>query len=256
MATETRLPPVENTQPFNAPPLVSTIARRAPPPDPQVPTTIYSFPTMEPLRFEYYPSNQLHLPLRRDILHRAVVYEGNATRQGTASTKWRGDVHGSGRKIRPQKGTGKARLGDKKSPMLRGGGVAFGPHPRDFSTDLPKKIYDLAWRTALSYRYRRGELILIDGEAEIEMDEPRWIQQILDRNSWGKQDGNSLIVTKHERPNLFAALQGRGKTERDLDVKNLLELGRVVIEKKALDSILKDHSSDLNRTVPSAVYNY
>ena len=50
-------------------------------------TTIYNFPTMEPLRFETYPANHLHLPLRKDILHRAVVFEGDATRQGTASTK-------------------------------------------------------------------------------------------------------------------------------------------------------------------------
>src|SRR5436305_4289693 len=129
--------------------------------------TLYDFPTMEPLRMIKYSREQLRLPLRRDILHRAIVYEGDKTRQGTASTKWRDDVHGSGRKIRPQKGTGQARLGDKKSPMLRGGGVAFGPHPRDFSTKLPRKIYDLAWRTALSYRYKKGELIILDNKIVI-----------------------------------------------------------------------------------------
>src|SRR5438874_8149445 len=96
--------------------------------------------TLEPVRFDWYHAKHLHLPMRRDILHRAVVFEGDATRQGTASTKWRKDVHGSGRKIRPQKGSGRARLGDKKSPMLRGGGVAFGPHPRDFSTGLQRKV--------------------------------------------------------------------------------------------------------------------
>ena len=214
---------------------------------------------MEPLRFAHYPANHLYLPLRRDILHRAVVYEGDATRQGTASTKWRDDVHGSGRKIRPQKGTGRARLGDKKSPMLRGGGVAFGPHPRDFSTKLPRKVYDLAWRIALSYRYRRGELIVIENGTEIEMNEPRWIKQIMERNRMGNADGRSLIVTRSVRPNLFEAIAGSGedggaKTEEDVDVKDLLEMGRIVIEKGALDGILRDHSSDLNMTVPSAVY--
>ena len=213
---------------------------------------------MEPLYFTQYPSNHLHLPLRRDILHRAVIFEGDATRQGTASTKWRSDVHGSGRKIRPQKGSGRARLGDKKSPMLRGGGVAFGPHPRDFSTKLPRKIYDLAWRTALSYRYRRGELIIVADGAEIDMEEPRWIKKIMERNGWGNADGRSLIVTTTQRPNLFQAIagageDGRAKTEADVDVKDLLELGRIVIEKGALDGILKDHASDLNRTVPTAV---
>ena len=213
---------------------------------------------MEPLRQSYYPANHLHLPLRRDILHRAVVFEGDATRQGTASTKWRDQVHGSGRKIRPQKGTGKARLGDRKSPMLRGGGVAFGPHPRDFSTKLPRKIYDLAWRTALSYRYRRGELILIEDNVDIEFNEPRWIKKILEGNHMGNADGRSLIVTGDTRPNLFEALEGAGedgriKTRYDIDVKDLLELGRIVMEECALNWILRNHSSDLDRTVPSAV---
>ncbi|MCJ1433211.1 54S ribosomal protein, mitochondrial [Xylographa pallens] len=263
MATEAPLPLSEQFQAYANTAVNSSTtppAFRTPPKVPDVLTTIYSFPTMEPLRFIHYPANHLHLPLRRDILHRAVVFEGDATRQGTASTKWRNDVHGSGKKIRPQKGTGRARLGDKKSPMLRGGGVAFGPHPRDFSTKLPKKMYDLAWRTALSYRYRRGELILVEDGVDIEMNEPRWIKQIMERNHWGNADGRSLIVTQGVRENLFQAIagageDGRAKTEDDVDVKDLLELGRIIIERSALDGILRDHSSDLNRTVPTAIYS-
>ena len=247
-------------------PLETAITRRTPPPIPDVVATVYSFPEMEPIRFTHYPANHLHLPLRRDILQRAVIYEADVHRGlRTASTKWRSEVHGSGRKIRPQKGMGKARLGDKKSPMLRGGGVAFGPKPRDMSTKLPRKIYDLAWRTALSYRYRRGELIVVQKVDDIEHDESRWIEKIMQWNHWGKPDGRSLIVTRKPMPRLFEALNGGDhqpgagqhgivKEEMDIDVKDLLELGRVVIEKRSLDSILKDHSSDLNRTVPSAVY--
>lgn len=214
---------------------------------------------MEPTRFTHYPANQLHLPLRRDILHRAVIFEGDATRKGLASTKWRDDVHGSGRKLRAQKGQGRARINDKKSPILKGGGVAFGPHPRDFSTKLPRKLYDLAWRTALSYRYRRGELIVVEDGVDIEMEEPRWIKKIMQWNHWGNADGRSLIVTRKIRQNLFTALRlagedGRVKTEEDVDVKDILELGRIIIEKRSLDSILRNHSSDLNRTAPCAVY--
>lgn len=263
MATETALPSsqvLESYSSARSKSIPSLGSRRPAPTVPDVLTTIYSFPTMEPLRFAYYPANHLHLPLRRDILHRAVIFEGDATRQGTASTKWRDDVRGSGRKIRPQKGTGRARLGDKKNPMLRGGGVAFGPHPRDFSTKLPRKMYDLAWRIALSYRYRRGELIVVEDGVNIEMNEPRRIQQILEANHWGNADGRSLLVTTNLRRNLFAAMagagaHGRAKTEADVDVKDLLELGRIVIERSALDGILRDHSSDLNRTIPTAVYN-
>ena len=253
MATETSLPLPSLSQPA-----AGLYVHAVAPVAPDVLATIYRFPSMEPLRFTQYPANHLHLPLRRDIIHRAVIFEGDATRQGTASTKWRDDVHGSGRKLHKQKGLGKARLGDRKSPMLVGGGVAFGPHPRDFSTKLPRKIYDLAWRTALSYRYRRGELIIVADGVEIDMKEPRRIKKIMERNGWGNADGRSLIVTATERPNLFHAIagageDGRAKTEADVDVKDLLELGRIVIEKRALDGILKDHSSDLNRTVPTAV---
>lgn len=219
-------------------------------------TTIYRFPTMEPLRFETYPSAHLLVPLRRDILHRAIVFEGDATRQGTASTKWRDDVHGSGVKLRPQKGTGRARLGDKKSPMLRGGGVAFGPHPRDFATVLPRKIYDLAWRTALSYRYRRGELIVVEDGAELESGNPKYLRGVFDANGWGNADGRSLVITKDQRKNLWSAIedageQGAVKTWTDVDVKNLLEMGRLIVEKSALDLILEHHQSDLQR--PKAV---
>ncbi|KAI9840750.1 MAG: hypothetical protein M1837_001324 [Sclerophora amabilis] len=208
---------------------------------------------MEPLRFEQYPSTHLHLPLRRDILHRAVVYEGDKTRQGTANTKWRKDVHGGGRKIRPQKGTGHARLGDRKSPMLRGGGVAFGPKPRDFSTELPRKVYDLAWRTALSYRYRKGELIIVEDGMEIEHPKTRFVKQIFEANRWGNRDGRSMLVTATHQTNLYKALlqageDGRVLTQKTVDVKNLLELGRVIIEKSALDGILKNHQSDLMST--------
>lgn len=261
MATEAAFPKLDLVASKPNPPMVLEPGptRRPAPKIPKVLTTVYKFPTMEPLRFAYYPANYLYLPLRRDILHRAVIFEGDATRQGTASTKWRGEVHGSGRKIRPQKGTGRARLGDKKSPMLRGGGRAFGPHPRNFSTKLPRKMYDLAWRTALSYRYKRGELIVVDNRLDIEMSEPRWIKKIMEWNHWGRADGKSLIITRKVMPNLTAAMGGAGgdgrvKAEVDVDVKNILERGRIIIEKRALDSILKRHRSDLNRTLPSAVY--
>ncbi|KAL8894285.1 MAG: hypothetical protein Q9192_004450 [Flavoplaca navasiana] len=262
MATATSLPEYSNpsiatsSQSPTNPPL--SASRRAAPTPPDVLTTIYKFPSMEPIRFAYYPVNKLFLPLRRDILHRAVVYEGDATRQGTASTKWRNDVHGSSKKIRPQKGMGRARLGDKKSPSIRGGGVAFGPHPRDFSSGLPRKIYDLAWRTALSYRYMRGQLVVLENDIEIEMSESRWLAQIMEWNHLGRGDGGSLLIARDPTENLsqaFLGLEGHGrlKSEEDVDVKDLLKAGRIMIEKRSLDRLLHRHSSDLNRTVPSAM---
>ncbi|KAH9829205.1 Ribosomal protein L4/L1 family [Teratosphaeria destructans] len=218
--------------------------------------TTHTFPSFEPTTFVQYPSTHLFLPLRKDILHKAVVYEGDMTRQGTASTKWRSEVHGSNRKIRPQKGTGSARLGNKKSPVLKGGGVAFGPKPRDFSTKLPQKIYDLAWRTALSYRYRKGELILLEEEAELQNihhdSSERYVRDLLRHNHFGRPDGRTLFVTRERRDQFFTVLEGENMDRQaralevsDVDVKDLLELGRVVIERPALEWLLAQHQSDL-----------
>ncbi|TVY89570.1 54S ribosomal protein yml6, mitochondrial [Lachnellula willkommii] len=239
----TSLPDAANTEAFSPPTVL---------------TTIYKFPTMEPIRFESYSSKHLYLPLRRDILHRAVVFEGDGTRQGTANTKTRWEIHGSHRKIRPQKGTGQARLGSKQSPMLKGGAKVFGPRPRDFSTELPRKMYDLAWRTALSWRYRKGDLIICEDGMELEQAGTKFVKAIFKHNRWGKEDGRSLLITGGESENLYKALEnagedGRVKMEHEVDVKDLLELGRIIIEKQALDRILKDHQSDLVSKVRAAV---
>lgn len=93
-------------------------------------------------------------PIRRDILHLCVVHYRDSLRQGTASTKTRGEVRGSGHKIIRQKGTGKARVGDGQSPIRVGGGVAFGPKPRDFSTKLPRKVIQMGMRIALSVKVK------------------------------------------------------------------------------------------------------
>ncbi|KAK5109306.1 hypothetical protein LTR62_007180 [Meristemomyces frigidus] len=218
--------------------------------------TSHAFPSMEPLTHATYPGTHLLCPMRKDILHRAVIYEGDMTRQGTASTKYRSEVHGSNRKIRPQKGTGSARLGDKKSPMLKGGGVAFGPKPRDFSTKLPRKIYDLAWRTALSYRYKQGELICVEDMIELEgvheHSAPRYLLDMLRHNNMGHANGRTLFITLEERPALFEALEAErmGREAKalevvDVDVKDLLELGRVVVEREALEWMFVEHEDDL-----------
>lgn len=242
---------------------------------PTVPLTIFSFPSYEPQRLESWSSKHLNLPLRRDILHLAVVYEGDNTRQGTASSKTRWEVRGSGRKLYAQKGLGRARVGDAQSPLRRGGGKTFGPKPRDFGTKLNKKVYDLAWRTALSYRYRRGELVVCQDGMELPLpaefeylvesgqvrDEElidgfkaRWARQVLERNEWGKQNGRSTIITGSWRDNLFEAMDlvpnyGRALDVDDVDVKDLLETGRLVVERSALKEMIERHQSDLVSSV-------
>ncbi|WFD43525.1 54S ribosomal protein yml6, mitochondrial [Malassezia psittaci] len=112
-------------------------------------------------------SHVFQAPPHQHAMHLATVYYLDALRSGTASTKTRSEVAFSGRRIRPQKGTGRARLSDAGNPMLRKGGVAHGPRPRDFATDLPRKVRELALRSALSARLREGRLHIVPSLAWI-----------------------------------------------------------------------------------------
>ena len=191
------------------------------------------------------------MPLRRDLLHRAVIYEGDATRRGTASTKHRSEVYGSKRKILQQKGTGKARAGHKTSPIRKGGGVAHGPKPRDFSTGLQQKVYDKAWRTALSYRYRKNELKIVDDTIDLPGEASTWFMNgFFATWPWGKGHGRSLFIVDTLSEEFGDAMKNLGqhglvKDVKDIDVKDLVEMGRIVIERKALDALLMAHSSDI-----------
>ena len=102
------------------------------------------------------------LPVNEDVIYYAITNELANARVGTACTKDRSEVHGSNAKPYKQKGTGRARRGDKKSPLLRGGGVIFGPKPRDFSYALPKKVKRLAMKSILSMKAQDDSLTLIE----------------------------------------------------------------------------------------------
>jgi large subunit ribosomal protein L4 len=125
------------------------------------------------------------------VLHQAFVTQRNNQRWGTARTKTRGEVVGSTRKVRRQKGTGGARAGSENSPTRVGGGTAFGPRPRDYSQALPKKMRRLAIRSALSGKAADGQLVVID---QLAFDAPKTkeIMRIL-RNVG--IDRSALIVT-------------------------------------------------------------
>ena len=97
-----------------------------------------------------------------DVLHQAVVMYQACLRQGTASTKQRGDVSGGGIKPFRQKGTGRARAGSSRSPLWKKGGIVFGPTPRDFSYSIPKKIRRAALRESLKVKYQNQNLLCID----------------------------------------------------------------------------------------------
>ena len=102
------------------------------------------------------------LPLNEDVIWYAINNELANKRLGTASTKDRGEVHGSNAKPYKQKGTGRARRGDKKSPINVGGGTMFGPKPRDFSYSIPKKAKRLAMKTILSLKVQSDNLKIVE----------------------------------------------------------------------------------------------
>lgn len=248
-------------------------ARPPRPPVSTVPVTIHRFPSLEPVGLEQWSVQHLYLPLRRDLLHHAVVYEGDCTRQGTASSKTRYEVHGSHRKVRQQKGSGRARIGTKQSPLQRGGGKTFGPRPRDFSTKLNRKVYDKAWRTALSHRYRQGELIICqdgmklplppdflhaakslgrDGLREAYLE--KYMRGVMHELRLGRDHGRTLFVTRDRSDALFEAMElvpseGMALDLDDVDVKDLLQTGKVVMERCVLEEMLQRHQSDLVSSV-------
>ena len=96
------------------------------------------------------------------VLHEVVNAQLAGRRSGTASTKRRSEVRGSTRKLFKQKGTGRARRGDIKSPLLRGGGVVFGPKPRSYAYKVPKKVRKLALKMALTCKLQDNELVVLD----------------------------------------------------------------------------------------------
>ncbi|HUH66294.1 MAG TPA: 50S ribosomal protein L4 [Syntrophales bacterium] len=96
-----------------------------------------------------------------DVIHDVVRMQLAGRRSGTASTKTRHEVRGGGKKPWRQKGTGRARAGTTRSPLWRGGGIVFGPHPRDYSYKVPKKVRKLALISALSLKVKEGKMLIL-----------------------------------------------------------------------------------------------
>jgi large subunit ribosomal protein L4 len=138
------------------------------------------------------------VPFNESLVHQSVLRQQANARQGNASTKTRGNVSGSTRKLYKQKGTGSARAGSIKSPLRRGGGVVFGPHPRDYHQAMPKSMRRLALRCVLSAKLEDGELKILES---LKLDEIKTqkIAAILDAM---KVDNTTLVVTDSGDVNL------------------------------------------------------
>lgn len=171
------------------------------------------------------------------VVHQAVVCQLANARQGTSDTKTRAEVNATGAKLWRQKGTGRARQGSRRAPHFKGGGVAFGPHPRSYEQRLPRKMRRLALRSVLSSKVIENQLMVVDG---LTMDVPR-TKAMLTVLQALKVEGKAMIVTgqRDERVKM-ASRNIPGLMAVTPDTMNLLDLlsrDRIVMTVDAVNAV-------------------
>ncbi len=182
------------------------------------------------------PDALFNVAVKADVLQEVVVMQLANRRSGTAAVKHRSDVKGSRRKLFRQKGTGRARRGDIKSPLLRGGGVVFGPDPKSYGYKVPKKVRKLALKMALSSKLQENSLIVLDS---LELDEIK-TKEFLNIIKALKV-GEALIITdkKNEKLELSSRNVQSIKVLRSegLNVYDILKYRSLVLLESAIGDI-------------------
>jgi large subunit ribosomal protein L4 len=162
-----------------------------------------------------------NLPFNEAVVHQTMVGQLANKRHGTVSAKTRGEVKGSTRKLYRQKHTGRARRGDVKSPLLRGGGVVFGPKPRDYSQSTPRKMRRLALKCLLSAKVREGSIRLLQ---ELDFEEPKTKDMLNVLSSLGI-DSSALILTAESMPKVVKSAANLPEVKvLPSDLVNVLDL--------------------------------
>jgi large subunit ribosomal protein L4 len=186
------------------------------------------------------------------VVHQALIRQRADARQGTSDTKGRGEVEGSGKKLFSQKHTGEARAGDKRSPTRRKGGVAFGPKPRDYSKNMPKKMRQLALRCLLSSKASEGGLKVLDRFA-FEAPKTREMVGVLDAL---KLEKTALIVTAAPEANVIKSARNipgvKTIPANILNVVDLLSHDALVMTEDAVHSAEKLWGKGLSQEESSA----
>jgi large subunit ribosomal protein L4 len=160
------------------------------------------------------------VPFNEGVVHQVMVGQLANARQGTASTKTRSEVQGSSRKLYRQKGTGMARAGGRRSPTRRGGGIIFGPRPRDYHQDTPKRMRRLALKCVLSSKLKDEELKVVQ-ELKLE-PKTKYLVQIL--GALGA-DSSALVVTSGPEENVIKAARNiRGIKTMPANLLNVLDI--------------------------------
>jgi large subunit ribosomal protein L4 len=185
--------------------------------------------------------------VNEDVLHRAVVTYLANQRQGTAATKTRSFVSGGNQKPWRQKGTGRARQGSTRAPHWRHGGVVFGPHPRDYRLSIPKKVRQLARKSALNARAREGALLVVDALAW-EKPKTKPFAELLDK--LGVAGRKVLVLTADSPTSHNVYLAGRNipdvRIQRFVDATayDVLWATTVVVEAPALSGAEPEEATD------------
>ena len=176
-------------------------------------------------------------PVNTALMHQAVVAYLANQRHGTAATKTRAAVRGGGRKPWRQKGTGRARHGSIRSPIWVGGGVTFGPQPRDYRLAMPKKARRQALKSALSSKVAAGSLIVVD---ELKFDEPKTRRMIEVLNNLQVQ-GKALVVTVSDGGNVVLSARNIPGVNtiraQDLNVYAVLNSEQLIMTKEAVEVV-------------------
>ncbi len=172
--------------------------------------------------------------VNKGVLYQAVRSYNANQRQGTAATKTISEVSGGGKKPWAQKGTGRARAGSIRSPLWRGGGVTFGPHPRDYHYDIPKKMKSLALMSGLNSKWMDRDLVIIDS---LVVDEPK-TKRFKEIMGALKLKGKTLFIVDTIDQNVARASRNlrevRLKNYKDFSTVDLLSSDKVVMSKAAL----------------------
>ena len=179
------------------------------------------------------------IEINRKAISQVVKWQLSKRRSGTASTKNRAMVNASNKKPFKQKGTGNARAGSRTSPIWRGGGVIFGPTPKDWAINVPKKIKKLALMHTMLYKVKQKSLIVID-ELNIESRKTKdFIELIKPLNLSNKV----LIISDDSNDNMYLASRNLGNVKViksvGVNVYDLLNYKSILIDKKALSSLLE-----------------
>ena len=188
----------------------------------------------------------------KGLVHRALVRQLANARQGTSSTKTRSEVRGGGRKPFKQKGTGRARQGSIRSPLMRGGGVIFGPKPRDYETKMNRKERRLALRTA--FISREADLIVVEDFA-INLSQPKTKELCQALERWGVTLGKkTLIITERKEANVVLSARNIQKLQLiaadQLNIFDIINSEKIVVTRSAIAKIHAVYGGDQKLVAP------